>query len=76
MSLAVVLSRARYAGGMRPDLWQASAFSTGRMVSLEFSGLGAGEIERCPEVETLLVTGYNRTEAMRKVLNRVAEKVN
>jgi hypothetical protein len=36
------------------------------MVSLEFSGLGAGEIERCPEVETLLVTGYNRTEAMRK----------
>jgi hypothetical protein len=46
------------------------------MVSLEFDGLGAGEIKRHPEVETLPVTRANRTEAMRKVLNRLMEEVN
>jgi hypothetical protein len=66
MCLAIVFSHARYSGDIRPDLWQAWAFSTGRMASVEFNRSGAGEIERCPEVETLLVTGYNRTEAMRK----------
>jgi hypothetical protein len=37
--------------------------------------LGGG-IKRHPEVETLLVTGDNRIEAGRKVLNWVAEGVN
>jgi hypothetical protein len=36
----------------------------------------AGEIKRHPEVETLLVTRDNRTEAMRKLLNWVAVGVN
>jgi len=36
----------------------------------------AGEIERHPEVETLLVTGDNRAEVMRKVSNWLADGVN
>ena len=43
------------------------------MVSLEFNGPGAGEIKRHPEVETLLITTDNRTEAMTKVLNWLTE---
>ena len=46
------------------------------MVPLEFNGLGADEIKRRPEVETLLVTRDNRTEVMRKVLNWLAEEIN
>jgi hypothetical protein len=46
------------------------------MVPLEFNGLGADEIKRHPEVETLLVTRDNRTEVMRKVLNWLMEGVN
>jgi nucleoside-triphosphatase THEP1 len=58
------------------------------MVSLEFfpeKVLGtitlnphpfADEIKRQPEIETLLVTTDNRTEAMRKVLNWLMEGVN
>jgi hypothetical protein len=43
------------------------------MVSLEFSGLGAGEIKRHPEVKTLLATGDNRTDVIRGVSNWLAE---
>lgn len=43
------------------------------MAPLEFDGLGAGEIKRRPQVETLLVTRDNRTEVMRKVLGSVTE---
>ena len=46
------------------------------MVSLEFNGLGAGEVKRHPEAETLLVTRGNRTEVMKKVLNRLMKGVN
>ena len=46
------------------------------MVSLEFNGLGADEIKRHPEVETLLVTRDNRTEVMKKVLSWLAEEIN
>ena len=46
------------------------------MVCLELNGLGADEIKRHPEVEVLLVTRDNRTEAMGKVLNWVGEGVN
>jgi nucleoside-triphosphatase THEP1 len=46
------------------------------MVSLEFNGLGADEIKRRPEVETLPVTRDNRTEVMKKVLNWLTEGVN
>jgi len=35
----------------------------------EFNGSAADEIERRREVETLLVTVDNHTEAMKKVLN-------
>jgi len=31
------------------------------MVSLEFNGLGAGEIKRDPEVETILASADNHT---------------
>jgi hypothetical protein len=41
-----------------------------------FNGLGSGEIKRHPEVEMLLVTGTNRAELMKKVLNRPMEGVN
>ena len=46
------------------------------MVSLEFDGLGADEIKGHLEVEMLLVTGDNRTEVMRKILNWLTEGVN
>ena len=46
------------------------------MVSLEFNGLGAGEIKRDPEVETLLVTRDNRTEVMKKGLHWLTEGAN
>jgi hypothetical protein len=46
------------------------------MVSPEFKVLGADEIKRHPEVETLLVTRDNRTEVMRKGLNWLMEGVN
>ena len=46
------------------------------MMSLEFNGLGADEIKRHPEFETLLVTRDNRTEIMKKVLNWLAEGIN
>ena len=43
------------------------------MVPLEFNRLGASEIKRRPEVETLLVTRDNRTEVLKKVLNWLIE---
>jgi hypothetical protein len=43
------------------------------MASLEFNGSGAGEIKRHPEVEVLPVARGNRTERMKKVLNRLKE---
>jgi hypothetical protein len=46
------------------------------VVSLEFNGLGAGEIKRRPEVEPLLITRDNRAGVMRRVLNRLTEGVN
>jgi hypothetical protein len=46
------------------------------MVSLEFKGLGAGEIKRDPEVETLLVTKDKPTEIMKKALNWLAKDKN
>jgi L-lysine 2,3-aminomutase len=46
------------------------------MVSLEFDGLGAGEIKRHPEIGTLLVTGGNCADVMTKVLNWLTEAVN
>ena len=45
------------------------------MASLEFRGPSADEIKRHPEVETLLVTRANRTQAMKKVLNWLVEAV-
>jgi hypothetical protein len=45
-------------------------------VPLESSGLGAGEIEGRPEVETLLVTRDNCPEAMKEVLNWLMEGAN
>jgi hypothetical protein len=53
-----------------------SAILNGAWCSLEFSGLGAGEIKRHPHVETVLVTGDKRTEVMRKVLDWLMEGVN
>jgi len=53
-----------------------SAIPNGAWCSLEFSGLGAGEIERHPEVEVLLATGDNRAEVMKKVLNWLMAGVN
>jgi hypothetical protein len=46
------------------------------MVSLEFNGLGAGEIKRRPEVEVLPATKDNRTEVTKKVLTWLTEAVN
>ena len=46
------------------------------MVTLEFGGLGACEIKRPPEFETLLVTGGNCANAMKKVLSWLTEGVN
>ncbi len=46
------------------------------MVSLEFDGLGAGEIKRHPEIGTLLVTGGNCADVMTKVFNWLTEAVN
>jgi hypothetical protein len=43
------------------------------MVSLEFNGLGAGEIKRRPEVEVLPATKDNRTEVTKKVLTWLTE---
>jgi hypothetical protein len=54
--------------------WKGSC--SGFMVSLEFNGLGADEIKRHPEVETLLVTRDNRTEVMRKIQNWLTEGAN
>ena len=39
------------------------------MVSLEFNGLGAGEIKRHPGIEILLVTRDKPTSVTKKVLN-------
>jgi hypothetical protein len=41
--------------------------------SLEFNGLGADEIKRRPEVETLLVMRDTHTEVMNKILNWLSE---
>ena len=40
---------------------------------LEFNGLDAGDIKHDPEVETLLVTGDNRTEVRDRLLNWLTE---
>jgi hypothetical protein len=45
------------------------------VASLESDGLGAGEIKRHPEVETLPATGDNRAGVMRRVLNWLTEGV-
>lgn len=41
------------------------------MTSLGFSGLGAGDIERHPEVEALPVIRDNNSEAMKRVPSRL-----
>jgi len=46
------------------------------VASLEFSGPGAGEIKRHPEIEALLVATDNGTQPMRGVLDWVAERLN
>lgn len=57
-------------------LAQKAAAMVSFVASLEFSGPGAGEIKRHPEIEALLVATDNGTQPMRGVLNWVAERVN
>jgi hypothetical protein len=46
------------------------------MLFLEFSGLGAHQIKRHPQVQTLLVTAGNCTTVTGKVLDWLIERVN
>jgi hypothetical protein len=39
------------------------------MASLEFNGLGAGEIKRRPEVKAVLMARDNRAGVMKEALN-------